>query len=280
MRGDERPASVYDFAPVGFEGVGGVVEADAKEHFQEQVGHPVDKQLDFGVVHHAAALHKTAAKHTIPTLVQLLPVAHHVAAIVRFIRHHDYHGIALEVVKPADYGPPKTVQTFIPERFQLRQPCLQVAQQLPGSIGAAVVHHHDFMRNVAQAQLQVEVFHGRAKAALFIARGNDHREQRQRARRAWSGSAHAGRESRLAGGPSGRARPPARADRREGPQPGMIIIFAMRNAGRKCNPEALRDKLIPPPELSVCGRPGRKGPWGFGSKGLDLGRAGCLDGAA
>ena len=46
MRRDQGPAALDDLAPVGLEGVGGVVEADGKKRLQEEIRHPVDEQLD------------------------------------------------------------------------------------------------------------------------------------------------------------------------------------------------------------------------------------------
>ena len=46
---------------------------------------------------------------------------------------------------------------------------------VPGGVGAAIVHHHDFVRHVVQAQFQVEVLHRRARwQPSSSAAGNHH----------------------------------------------------------------------------------------------------------
>ena len=42
-----------------------------------------------------------------------------------------------------------------------------------GRIGAAVIHHHDFVRHIAQAKFGVKMFDCRGNAAFLIARRDD-----------------------------------------------------------------------------------------------------------
>ena len=58
--------------------------------------------LDQRVVDHAAAPDEARAEDRIPAFVQHVPVANHVAAIVRFVGHHDHHRIALHVIEPVN----------------------------------------------------------------------------------------------------------------------------------------------------------------------------------
>ena len=48
VRRDERAAALDDLAPVGFEGVGGVVERNAEQAPDEEIGQAVDEQLELG----------------------------------------------------------------------------------------------------------------------------------------------------------------------------------------------------------------------------------------
>ena len=80
--------------PVGFEGVGEIVQRNVEQHAQKQIRHAVQQQLVRRVVDHAAAAHEARAEDRVPAFVQHFPVAHHVAAVVRFVGHHDDHGVA------------------------------------------------------------------------------------------------------------------------------------------------------------------------------------------
>jgi hypothetical protein len=39
---------------------------------------------------------------------------------------------------------------------------------LPRRIGAAIVHNHNFVRDILQSQLEVQVFHGGSDAAFLV----------------------------------------------------------------------------------------------------------------
>ena len=166
---------------VGLEGVGGVVEPDAEQEPEEEIGQPVDDQLDPGIINDPAALDEAAAEDAVPALVQLLPVADHVAAVVRFVGHHDHrrHRPCM-LSSPQMMARPKPCRPVFWTGRSSGRRCLQVLQQLPGPVRAAVVHHDDLVGDALQAQLQVEMLDGRADAPLLIAGGNDDREQLER----------------------------------------------------------------------------------------------------
>ncbi len=70
--------------------------------------------------------------------------------------------------------------------------CAQRSQNLPRPILASVVDDDDLVRNVAEAQFEVQVLDGRGDAALLVARRNDDRqlgERRQRRDRVAAASA-------------------------------------------------------------------------------------------
>ena len=70
MRGDERAAAFDDVAAVGFERVGGVVEAVAEEDADEKIGEAVDEEFDARVVADLAAANKAAAEGAFVALVK------------------------------------------------------------------------------------------------------------------------------------------------------------------------------------------------------------------
>jgi len=64
--------------------------------------------------------------------------------------------------------------------FQHWDVLAKLQQFLSCGIRAAVVHGNDFVRDVPQAQLKMQMLHRRANASFFIVRGNDDTEQSQR----------------------------------------------------------------------------------------------------
>src|SRR5262249_17010851 len=117
--------------------------------------------------------HKPAAENAIPSLVKSVPIPDNVPAIVRFVGHHHDGGIAFYAVEAVSDRAAETVQTFIFDRHQLWQASLQLGQQFPRVILAAVVHDNDFVGDVVQPQFEMEVFDGRADTPLLVA-GRDH----------------------------------------------------------------------------------------------------------
>ena len=83
--------------------------------------------------------------------------------------------------RPRTTARPKPCGAVVPDRATssgIR--ALQLLQNLPGPVRAAVVDHDDLVRDAVEAQLEVEVLHGRGDAALLVPGGNDDREFRQR----------------------------------------------------------------------------------------------------
>ena len=150
VRGDERLAAVDRRAPVGLERVRGVVERDAEQQPDEEVGQPVEPVLQPRVVDDAPAGDEAAAEDALPALVELAPVADHVAAVVALVRHHDHDRVAGRAVEPVDDGAPEPVGTGVLRRRELRHPAAQVLQDRPRRVGAPVVDHHDLVRHLVQ----------------------------------------------------------------------------------------------------------------------------------
>jgi hypothetical protein len=62
-------------------------------------------------------------------------------------------------------------------RIQVSNLVFQPGQNLPGGIGAAVIHHHNFVRDILQAQFQMQMLDGRSNTTLFIPGGDYHGQQ-------------------------------------------------------------------------------------------------------
>src|SRR5205085_4469057 len=136
-------------------------------------------QFDFWVIDHTSSFDKPAAKNAIVTLVQRLPVTHDIAAIVRFIRHHDDDGITLHLIETPAHCPSKSVWSRILGRGQIGNPCAQVLQNVPGMIGAPIVHDDDLVRDFVETQLNMKMLHGGGDASFFIASWNNNRKKFQ-----------------------------------------------------------------------------------------------------
>ena len=59
--------------------------------------------------------------------------------------------------------------------------CGFALEDLPSGVCGTLVHHNDFVGNAAQRKLEVQVLDGGGDAPLLIPRGDDNREQRERA---------------------------------------------------------------------------------------------------
>jgi len=82
MRREDGADAVDDGAAVGFEGVGGVVEAVAKEEADEGICRAVQRELEGRVVDDSAMLEEAAAEDAVVAFIECMPVAHDIAAVV------------------------------------------------------------------------------------------------------------------------------------------------------------------------------------------------------
>jgi len=82
VRREDGADAVDDGAAVGFEGVGGVVEAVAKEEADEGICGAVQRELEGRIVDHPAVLEEAAAEDAVVAFVECMPVAHDIATIV------------------------------------------------------------------------------------------------------------------------------------------------------------------------------------------------------
>src|SRR5687768_10801438 len=107
MRRKERAATIDDGLAIGFKSIGRVVESNVKEQAQKTIGQTVNPELHRRIIDNAAALDKAAPKDAVITFGELFPVAHHIPTIIGFIRHHDDHGIAANLVQAKNDGATK-----------------------------------------------------------------------------------------------------------------------------------------------------------------------------
>ena len=149
MRGEDGADAVDDRAAVGFEGVGGVVEAVAKEDADEEVCGAVESELEGRVVDHSAVLEEAAAKDAVVAFIEGLPVANDIAAVVGFVGHHNDHGITSHGVETLGDRTPKAVRAGILDRAEGGDFGGFALEDLPSGVGGTVVHYNDFVGNAA-----------------------------------------------------------------------------------------------------------------------------------
>ena len=116
MRRENGAYAIDHGFAVGLEGVGRVVETVVEEDSHERIGQAVYKELHGWVINHSTALHEAASEDTIVALVELLPVTHHIAAIIRLVGHHNDKRIALGGIQATGDRPPEAVQVFVLHR--------------------------------------------------------------------------------------------------------------------------------------------------------------------
>src|SRR5205823_14427877 len=90
----------------------------------------------------------------------------------RFISHDDNGSVPFHVVKAPKYRSAKAVLALILDRNDVRETLLQILQDCPGPVGAAIVHDDNLMRHVPETQLKCQVFDRGGDARLFVARRN------------------------------------------------------------------------------------------------------------
>ena len=179
VRREDRAYAIDHSFAVGFEGIGRVVEAVIEEGPHKRICQAVYKEFDRWIVDDPAALHEAAAEDTIIALVQLVPVAHHIAAIIGFVGHHDDKRIALGGIQAAGDGPPEAVQLFILDRSQRGNPLANLLENGPSAVLAAIVHHHDFVRHAVKFELQMQVLDRACDASFLVTGRYDDGEQFQ-----------------------------------------------------------------------------------------------------
>jgi len=131
MRREDGADAVDAGAAVGFEGVGGVVEAVAKENADEGICGAVQRELEGRIVDDAAVLEEAAAEDAVVAFVECMPVAHDIATVVGFVGHHDDQGIARDRVEPLRDRTPEAVRTGILDRAEGGDFCGFALEDLP-----------------------------------------------------------------------------------------------------------------------------------------------------
>ena len=140
-------------------------------HTDKKIRQPVHEQFHSRIINRAAALDKAAAENAVPALIQQFPVAHGVAGVIGFIRHHDDHRVAGGISQAEGNRAAETVLTLVLQRTQrtgtLVFNCCSTCHVL---VSTAVVHHHDLMRDVVQRKLQMQMLQ-RGRQGLLLRPG-------------------------------------------------------------------------------------------------------------
>jgi len=174
---DQRLATVNRGLAIGFEGVGGVVEAVVEQGPDKTVEDPVQDHFVCRIVDGAAALDEAAAEDRVIPFVEKVPVADHVPAIVGFVRHHDHRSITFHRGETVKDGAADAMADGVLHRLELGNLLFELGEDFPSAVAAAVIHHHDLMRHLIEAELKMKVLDGAADAALFVSGGNDHAQE-------------------------------------------------------------------------------------------------------
>ena len=180
MGGDQRLAAVDGGLAVGLECVGRIIEAMPEQQPDEAVEDPVQNQLVRRVIDDATTFEKAATEHRVRTLVEKMPIANHVPAIVGFVGHHNYRSISLHRGEAVKDGAADSMPLRILNRVELRDAFFEFGEDLPRAVGTAIINHHDFVRHLIEVQFEVQVFHGTADAALFVPCWNHNTQEFER----------------------------------------------------------------------------------------------------
>jgi hypothetical protein len=113
-------------------------------------------------------LMETAAKNTVVPQIERMPITHNVAAIIRLVGHHEYERVTVGMVETNDDGSTESRGAGVLNNSQGLNTVAALLQDLPSVIDASIVYHYDLMRNIIQAQLNVQMFDGRGNALLLI----------------------------------------------------------------------------------------------------------------
>lgn len=136
----------------------------------------VKQEFVAGIVGYATSAHKARTENCIPTLAQHLPVADDISAIVGFISYHYHYGVPGYVIESICNGAPKAVVAEISDWPTFWDAGMDLLEQTPSGVRAAIVHDHDSVANLLQAQFKMEVFNGGADTAFFVLGRNHHGE--------------------------------------------------------------------------------------------------------
>src|SRR4030095_4994410 len=131
MGRDQGTAAVDGLPSVGLERVGDVVELDPEHHPQEEVRESIHDELEPGIVDGSPAPDESAPEDAFVALVQLRPVADDIAAVVRFVGHHDDDRVALHQFEPGDDRAPESMLSLVLDRDQHGHSLLDRGEELP-----------------------------------------------------------------------------------------------------------------------------------------------------
>ena len=98
------------------------------------------------------------AEDAVIAFLQLFPIPHDIAAIVRFVRHHDDDRVAGHLLKSIADRPAESVLAGVLNRAQLLNPLRQFLKNCKGLIRTAIIDDDDFMLDLIQPQFQMQMF--------------------------------------------------------------------------------------------------------------------------
>src|SRR5256885_3919218 len=110
MMGEHRLASFNDFAAIGLEGIGGIVQRNAEQYPNEEIGHTIDPQLEPRIIDDSAPFHEARAEYGIPALIEDMPIADDIAAIIGLVGHHDDDGVSAHLLQAMADGAAKSMR--------------------------------------------------------------------------------------------------------------------------------------------------------------------------
>lgn len=177
MRRENGAHTIDHRSSVCLESVCRVVQPMLEEDTNESVGESIQDELRKRIVDHAASADEAASEDAIVTRLKLLPVTHHVPAVIRVISHHDHDGVTGHGIQSPDDRPPKSVRGRVPDRPKSWNICPLLLEDLPGPIDAVVVYRHDLMADGVLCHLAVKLANGRRDAAVFVTSRYDDRER-------------------------------------------------------------------------------------------------------
>src|SRR5207249_8370612 len=132
-----------------------VVVIKSEEELQQLVRDSVQNELEPWVIYNSSTPHETAPKNAVISFVEYVPVPNHVANIVRFVSHHDNHGIAMCPVQAPDDRSPKPMRLDVLRRHKIWEAKIQFFQNFPGAVVTPIIHDYDLVRHIIKAQLKV-----------------------------------------------------------------------------------------------------------------------------
>src|SRR5262249_522134 len=125
-----------------------IVVLNSEEELQKLVRNSVQKEFEPWVICNCSARDETAPENAVISFLEYVPVTNDITNIVRFLTHHDTHAIPMRATQAPDDCSPESMRPGILRRRQIGDAELQLLQDLPGVVGASIVHGYDLVRHI------------------------------------------------------------------------------------------------------------------------------------